>query len=81
MVEQLTRLRLEFERESDGGYTVTSPDVPELVTGGDTWEEVWANIRDALSTIMELYRDEGKPMYVISEEDAQRITTEAYFPI
>ena len=76
MVEQLTRLKLEFEREPDGGYVVTSPDIPELVTEGDTWEEAWANIRDALSTIMELYREEGKPLYVISDEEARRITTE-----
>ena len=38
MIEQLVRVRIEFEREPDGGYVVTSPDIPELVTEGDTWE-------------------------------------------
>ena len=81
MVEQLTRLKVEFEREPDGSYVVTSPDIPELVTEGDTWEETWANIRDALSAIMDLCREEGKPLYAISDEEARRITTEAYYPI
>ena len=80
MVEQLTRLKLEFEIQPEGGYVVTSPDVPELVTEGDTWEEAWDHLRDALSEIRALYRDEGRDLGVISDEGS-RIVTEALFPV
>ena len=80
MVEQLTRLKLEFEIQPEGGYVVTSPDVPELVTEGDTWEEAWDHLRDALSEIRALYRDEGRDLGVISDEGS-RIVTEAFFPV
>lgn len=81
MLEQLVHIRLKIEREPEGGYSVTSPDVPELVTGGDTWEEMWEMIRDALSLIMEVYRDEGRTLNVVSDEASMVIDTEAYYPV
>jgi len=40
-----------------GGFTVTSPVIPELLTEGDTAEEAVANARDALAAVLEIYED------------------------
>lgn len=41
---------------------MTSPVLPELVTEGDTIEEAFANVRDALAAVIELYQDENRPL-------------------
>lgn len=56
----LYRLPLLFTPQPEGGYTVTSPLVPELVTEGDTLEEAQANVRDAFDAVLELYREQGR---------------------
>ena len=48
------RLPLVFTPQPEGGFTVTSPVLPELVTEGDTLDEAFANVRDALSAVLEL---------------------------
>ncbi|MHB8974841.1 MAG: type II toxin-antitoxin system HicB family antitoxin [Pirellulaceae bacterium] len=55
----------------EGGYTVTSPLLPELVTEGDTVEEVLENVRDALTAVIETYKDLGRcipQMAIIPDE-------------
>ncbi len=56
----LRRLPLVFTPQPEGGYTVTSPVLPELVTEGDTLEEAFSNVKDALVAVLELYADEGR---------------------
>lgn len=46
--------------QAEGGYTVTSPLLPELVTEGETVEEALANVRDALAAVIETYKDLGR---------------------
>ena len=48
--------------QPEGGYTVTSPLLPELVTEGDSMSEALANVSDALAAVIELYRDQGRPL-------------------
>lgn len=48
--------------QPEGGYTVTSPVLPELVTEGDTVEEALAHVRDALRAVVEIYEDTGRPL-------------------
>ena len=48
--------------QPEGGYTVTSPLLPELVTEGDTVEEALNNVKDALAAVIEAYEDLGRPM-------------------
>ncbi len=48
--------------QPEGGFTVTSPVLPELVTEGDTPEEAIDNVRDALQAVIELYDDLAKPL-------------------
>jgi antitoxin HicB len=49
-------------RQPEGGYTVTSPVLPELVTEGDTIDEALLHVQDAVQTVIELYEDLGKPL-------------------
>ena len=48
--------------QPEGGYTVTSPVLPELLTEGDTLEEAVHNVRDALAAVIETYQDLGKQL-------------------
>jgi len=48
--------------QPEGGFTVTSPLLPELITEGDTVEEVLKNVRDALEAVIEAYNDLGKTL-------------------
>ena len=58
------RLPLVFTPQPEGGYTVTSPALPELLTGGNTLEEAQANVRDAFEAVVELYASQGRPLPV-----------------
>ena len=48
--------------QPEGGYTVTSPLLPELVTEGDSLNEVLENVQDALAAVIELYQDMGRSL-------------------
>jgi antitoxin HicB len=52
--------RVPFRLQAEGGYTVTSSELPGLVTEGDSIEEALANLGDALLAILELYEDTGR---------------------
>ncbi len=49
-----------LKRQPEGGFTVTSPLLPELVTEGDTMEAALANVQDALAAVVEVYQDLGR---------------------
>lgn len=54
------RLPLVFTPQPEGGYTVTSPVLPELLTEGDSLEQAQANVSDALEAVVELYAEQGR---------------------
>jgi antitoxin HicB len=56
------KLPLIFEPQPEGGFTVTSPLLPELLTEGDTVEDAVDNVRDALAAVLEIYQELGKPL-------------------
>ena len=58
----LYRVPLVFTPQPEGGYTVSSPALPELITEGDTLEEAHANVRDAFEAVAELYAEQGPPL-------------------
>jgi antitoxin HicB len=58
----LYKIPLVLEPQDGGGFTVTSPLLPELVTEGDSIEEVLANVQDALSAVIEAYQDLGRSL-------------------
>ena len=49
-----------FQPEPGGGYTVTCPSLPSVVTFGETLDEARTNAREAIELCLEIYRDEGK---------------------
>lgn len=56
------RVPLVLAPQEEGGYTVTSPLLPGLVTEGDSREEALENVKDALRATLELYEDTGRPI-------------------
>lgn len=56
------KIPLVLQPQPEGGFTVTSPVVPELVTEGDTMEEAIANAKDALAAVIEAYEDLGRSL-------------------
>lgn len=58
----LYKIPLLLSPQPEGGFTVTSPLLPELVTEGDTLDDALANARDALAAVVEAYEDLGRPL-------------------
>ncbi len=56
------KIPLVLSPQPEGGYTVTSPLLPELVTEGDTIDEAMENVKDALAAVIELYEDLGRQL-------------------
>ena len=56
------KLPLVLEPQPEGGYVVTCPVLPELITEGDTLDEAIANANDALAAIIEAYEDLKRPL-------------------
>ena len=48
--------------EPEGGFTVTCPKLPPIVTYGETLEEAPANARAAIELCLEVMRDDGQPI-------------------
>ena len=48
MMSNVYRVPLVMTPQDEGGYTVTSPVLPGLVTEGDSLEEALTNVEDAL---------------------------------
>lgn len=56
------KLPLVFTPQPEGGYTVTCPVLPELITEGDTIAEALSHVEDALVAIVEAYADLGRQL-------------------
>ena len=66
-------LPLTLEPQPEGGWTVTSPLIPEFLTEGDTIDEVLAHVQDCFATIVEIYEDGDRSlpegMFFVDIED------------
>jgi antitoxin HicB len=51
-----------FRPEPGGGFTVTCPKLPPVVTYGETLEEAQANAREAIELCLEVMRKDGQPI-------------------
>jgi len=67
---QVFKIPLVMTPQPEGGYTVTSPVLPEMITEGDSLEEALENVHDALMATMEIYEDMGKPFPVNLKQEA-----------
>lgn len=54
------KIRLTLEQTEGDGYTVTSPDVPGLVTEGSTPAEIYRNVQEAIEALMMGWAELGK---------------------
>ena len=68
-----------LEPQPEGGYTVTSPVLPELITEGDTISECLVNVEDAFAVVMDIYEDEGRqlPSSIYVEDTDGSVSVEA----
>lgn len=72
------RVPLVFTPQPEGGYVVTSPVLPELITEGDTLGEAHENVRDAFEAVEELYAEQGRalPATISLPEPAEVVWSE-----
>ena len=56
----MMKIPLVLEPQKEGGWTITSPLVPELVTEIDDLDDLSKYVQDALLAVIELYEDMGK---------------------
>jgi antitoxin HicB len=56
------KLPLVLEPQPEGGYTITCPLLPELITEADDVSEIYAHVADALVAVIELYEDTKRPL-------------------
>ena len=72
IIEEVLRYNATFEPAEEGGYTVTVPKLPGLVTEGDTFEDAMKMVKDAIAGYLEVLQKEGEE---IPEPDDKSITT------
>ena len=60
-MSHIYKLPLVLEPQPEGGYVVTCPLLPELITEGETVQEALANANDALSAIVEALKELNRP--------------------
>ena len=66
-----------FEPAEEGGYVVTCPALPGLVTEGDTYEEAHDRVIEAIEGYLESLQKDGLP---IPEDDAEFQRISKLFP-
>jgi antitoxin HicB len=78
----LFRIPLTLTPQPEGGYTVTSPRLPGLVTEGDSVTEALSNVEDALLATIELYEDTGNvfPADLVKDPDEGEIRFDLLLP-
>ena len=69
---EVLKIPLALAPQPEGGFTVTSPLLPELLTEGDSLEEAIGNVADAILAVRELYEELGKPFPANLSVDATR---------
>jgi predicted RNase H-like HicB family nuclease len=63
--------------DETGGYVITCPALPGLVTEGDTIEEAREMARDAITGYLESLRMDGEPIPFDTSVITETITVEA----
>ncbi|MCK4763901.1 MAG: type II toxin-antitoxin system HicB family antitoxin [Candidatus Aminicenantes bacterium] len=59
-MDKIMKLPLLLEPAEEGGWVVSSPVIPELITEIDHLDEIDDKIKDAVAAAKELYDDMGK---------------------
>ncbi len=61
-MDNFYKLPLVLAPQPEGGWTITCPVLPELITEADTWDEIEPNVSDALQAVVEIYEHLKKPL-------------------
>ena len=61
-MQNIYKLPLVLEPQPEGGYTITCPLLPNLITEADTLDEVIPNVSDVLAALIETYEDLQQPL-------------------
>lgn len=74
MTQHAYKIPLNLEPQPEGGFTVTSPLLPELLTEGDSIEEALANVKDASASVLEIYAEQVRslPEGLVQEVEPDR---------
>jgi antitoxin HicB len=59
-MSKLFKIPLVLEPQKEGGWTVKSPVLPELITEVDDLKQLDEIVRDAIIAVIELYEDTGR---------------------
>jgi antitoxin HicB len=66
-----------LEPQEGGGFTVLVPALPEVITEGDTEQEVLRNAEEAIRAILEYRRDNGIAIPADADPQIRRLTIAA----
>ncbi len=66
-----------LEPQPEGGFTVSVPALPEVVTEGDTEAEALAAAKEAIGAILEYRKDHGIPLPKDAQPTVRKITVDA----
>ncbi len=79
----IARIPLLLSPQPEGGYTVTSPLIPELITEGDTISESLDNAVDAFTAVVEIYEDRGHslPSSIRIDDTNGPVSVEAFITV
>jgi antitoxin HicB len=61
-MSQIYKLPLVLEPQPEGGYVVTCPLLPELITEGEDVQDALHNANDALAAIIEALKSLDRPL-------------------
>jgi len=61
-MSQIYKLLLVLDPQPEGGYVVTCPLLPELITEGENVQDALQNANDALIAIVEALKELKRPM-------------------
>lgn len=61
-MKNIYKIPLVLEPQPEGGYTITCPLLPNLITEADKLEDVIPNVSDALEALIEAYQDLNQPL-------------------
>ena len=59
---RIYKLALVLDPQPEGGYVVTCPLLPELITEGEDVQDALHNANDALAAIIEAFADLNRPL-------------------
>ncbi len=68
---------VELEPQPEGGFTVSVPALPEVVTEGDSEAEAMAMAEDAIRAVLAYRRDHGIPIQGDAQPTVRKITVAA----